>query len=50
MLLQQLAVDYAEKFRIDSLEMYEALSGLWRVQANQSAHVTPMNSTDSKVN
>ena len=47
MLLQQLAVDYAERFRIDSLEMYEAMIELWRVQTNQSAQVTPMNGMDA---
>lgn len=49
MLLQQLAVTYADKFFVDSLEMYEALTDLWRVQSNKSSRVTRMNVEPTKV-
>ena len=46
-MLQHLAVEYANKFGVDSLEMYEAVVEFWRVQSNRSAQATPMSGGDT---
>ena len=40
-LLSDIAEKYSEQFKVDSLEAYDALEGIWKHAANQSEYVIP---------